>query len=74
MKLDKAKILLASDGEKTMIIINGVPTNCTAFTFSAVGGEPVKYSVEGVNTSLGFTEKEFMDFVENTLGYKLRNE
>lgn len=73
MELSKPRILMASDGEKTFVILNGVPAVGTKFSYIADGVD-VKYSLDDVRPLNGFTAKEFLDFVETDLGYKLSAE
>ena len=70
MELSKSKILIASNGEKTYAILNGVPLLCESLSFRTDGIDAVM-SVENSHLGKSFTEAQFFDFVENTLGYKL---
>lgn len=73
MELSKNKILMASDGDKTYLIINGSPVLCEEFSFFSDGID-VHYSIKKAHPLRGFTADEFMSFIENDLGYKLSAE
>lgn len=72
MELSNSKILIASDGDKTYIIINGASVVCSDFTFHTDGID-VAYSANDVIAARKFTIDDFFTFVENNLGYKLRS-
>lgn len=73
MALSKPKFLIVSDGEKTYIILNGVPCVCDRFEFSNEYGEGVRFSMRDVWAEHAFTLEDFYRFAES-LGYKLRTE
>ncbi len=70
MELSNPKILIASDGDKTYVIVNGLPIRCEEFKFYADGCD-VSFSIEKAHAGNLFTWKQFLDFIENNLGYKL---
>ena len=70
MDLSKTNLLIASDGEKTYAVLNGVPIICDELSFFADGID-VQTSIKNARLSRTFTEEQFLDFVENKLGYKL---
>ena len=70
MVLSNPKILIASDGDKTYAIVNGLPLRCEELTFHTDGCD-VSFSVQ--NGKL-FSGEEFIRFVEDKLGYKLSAE
>ena len=45
MELSNPKILIASDGDKTYVIVNGLPIRCEEFKFYADGCD-VSFSIE----------------------------
>lgn len=73
MALSKPKFLIVSNGEKTYVILNGVPCACESFEFSHEGGEGVRFSMRDVRSAPTFTLEDFYRFAES-LGYKLRAE
>lgn len=73
MEFSKSKILIASDGERTYAVLNGVPLVCEELSFFTDGID-VQASVKNARLGRTFTHEQFLDFVENKLGYKLRAE
>lgn len=73
MKLSGPKILIASNGRKTYAIVNGTPAICEELAFST-DGINVTLTVKDQHLDRGFTVKQFEEFLEDELGYKLRSE
>lgn len=69
MEFSKAKLLIASDGERTFVLFNGVPISCEEFSFES-DGCVVRFSMNKIAPHHTFSEKAFTEFVENELGYK----
>ncbi len=70
MELSKPRILIASDGDKTYAVVNGLPIRCEELKFYTDGCD-VSFSIEKAHSGNLFTGEQFLDFVENKLGYKL---
>ena len=73
MVLSNPKILIASDGDKTYAIVNGLPLRCEELTFHTDGCD-VSFSVQNVHAGKAFSGDEFIRFIEDKLGYKLSAE
>lgn len=73
MVLSKPKILIASDGDKTYAVMNGVPLRCEELTFHTDGIDAT-ISIDKAHSGHLFTGEQFLHFVENELGYKLSAE
>lgn len=72
MELSRAKVLVASDGEKTFAIVNGLLLVCSKFEICAesISGVRVSFSDSLLTPDL-YKWSDFVDFVQNELGYNL---
>ena len=72
MELSRAKVLVASDCEKTFAIVNGVLMVCSKFEIraDAIAGVRVSFSDSLLTPDL-YKWSDFVDFVQNKLGYNL---
>lgn len=74
MDLSDCKILIASNGDETRILFNGVEMPaCQKFEFSVSGGESPMMNFCGISACNHppHLENEFFEHVERMLGYKL---
>lgn len=72
MELSRAKVLVASDGEKTFAIVNGLALVCSDFKIhaNATTGVSVSFSDSLLTPDL-YKWSDFVDFVQKDLGYNL---
>lgn len=71
MELSRAKVLIASDGEKTFAIVNGLVLVCSEFKLRADRcGVRVSFSDSLLTPDL-YKWSDFVDFVQKDLGYNL---
>ena len=72
MELSRAKVLVASDGEKTFAIVNGLALVCSDFNLhaNATTGVSVSFSDSLLTPDL-YKWSDFVDFVQKDLGYNL---
>lgn len=72
MELSRAKVLIASDGKKTFAIVNGLLLVCSKFEIraDAIAGVRVSFSDSLLTPDL-YKWSDFVDFVQNKLGYNL---
>lgn len=73
MEFAKTKLLIASDGERTFVLFNGVPISCEEFSFETDGCS-VRFSMKNVAPNRAFSMEKFADFVENEIGVKICRE
>lgn len=76
MELSNCKILIASNGDETRILFNGMEMPASEkFLFYVEGGESPVMDFTGISVinHPPHSEKEFFESVERMLGYKLRS-
>lgn len=70
----KNSILIASDGDTTCVMLNGVPISAESIEFKAdaLGGST--FSIKGVNLAMPNEYNNFWKYLREKLGYKLSTE
>ena len=71
MELSNAKVLIASDGEKTFVLVNGTPLIGDKVDFKCdMCGVRLRVSIALLTPNL-YKANDFAAFVKNKLGYDL---
>lgn len=71
MELSKNSILIASDGDTTCVMLNGVPISAEAIEFKAEALNGSTVSIKGINLAMPNEYNDFWKYLREKLGYKL---
>ena len=74
MGSSKNSILIASDGDTTCVMLNGVPIGAEAIEFKAEALNDSTVSIEGINLAMPNEYNDFWKYLREKLGYKLSAE
>ena len=74
MELSKNSILIASDGDTTCVMLNGVPISAEAIEFKAEALNGSTVSIKGINLAMPSEYNDLWKYVREKLGYKLSAE
>ena len=74
MELSKNSILIASDGDTTMVLLNGVPISAESIEFKAEAMNGATVSIKGINLAMPNEYNDFWKYLREKLGYKLSAE
>ena len=74
MGSSKNSILIASDGDTTMVLLNGVPISAEAIEFKAEALTGSTVSIKGINLAMPNEYNDFWKYLREKLGYKLSAE
>ena len=74
MELSKNSILIASDGDTTMVLLNGVPISAEAIEFKSEALNGSTVSIKGINLAMPNEYNDFWKYLREKLGYKLSAE
>ena len=70
----KNSILIASDGDTTCVMLNGVPISAEAIEFKAEALNGSTVSIKGINLAMPNEYNDFWKYLREKLGYKLSAE
>ena len=74
MELSKNSILIASDGDTTCVMLNGVPISAESIEFKAEALSGSTFSIKGINLAMPNEYNDFWKYLREKLGYKLSAE
>ena len=70
MELSKNSILIASDGDTTVVLLNGVPISAEAIEFKAEALNGSTVSIKGINLAMPNEYNDFWKYLRNNLGFR----
>ena len=70
MELSKNSILIASDGDTTMVLLNGVPISAEAIEFKAEALNGSTVSIKGSNLAMPNEYNDFWKYLRDNLGLR----
>ena len=70
MELSKNSILIASDGDTTVVILNGVPISAEAIEFKAEALNGSTVSIKGINLAMPNEHNDFWEYLRANLGFR----
>ena len=70
MELSKNSILIASDGDTTFVMLNGVPISAEAIEFKAEALNGSTVSIKGINLAMPNEYNDFWKYLRNNLGFR----
>ena len=68
MELSKNSILIASDGDTTVVLLNGVPISAEAIEFKAEALSGSTVSIKGINLAMPNEYNDFWKYLRDNLG------
>ena len=74
MELSKNSILIASDGDTTCVMLNGIPISAESIEFKAEALNGSTFSIKGINLAMPNEYNDFWKYLREKLGYKLSAE
>ena len=74
MELSKNSILIASDGDTTCVMLNGVSISAEVIEFKAEALSGSTVSINGINLAMPNEYNDFWKYLREKLGYKLSAE
>ena len=70
MGSSKNSILIASDGDTTFVMLNGVPISAEAIEFKAEALNGSTVSIKGINLAMPNEYNDFWKYLRNNLGFR----
>lgn len=70
MGSSKNSILIASDGDTTMVLLNGVPISAESIEFKAEALNGSTFSIKGVNLAMPNEYNDFWKYIRDNLGVR----
>ena len=70
MELSKNSILIASDGDTTVVLLNGVPISAESIEFKAEALNGSTVSIKGINLAMPNEYNDFWKYLRNNLGFR----
>ena len=70
MELSKNSILIASDGDTTMVLLNGVPISAESIEFKAEAMNGSTVSIKGINLAMPNEYNDFWKYLRDNLGLR----
>ena len=68
MELSKNSILIASDGDTTVVLLNGVPISAESIEFKAEALNGSTVSIKGINLAMPNEYNDFWKYLRDNLG------
>ena len=68
MELSKNSILIASDGDTTCVMLNGVPISAETIEFKAEAMNGSTVSIKGINLAMPNEYNDFWKYLRDNLG------
>ena len=70
MELSKNSILIASDGDTTVVLLNGVHISAESIEFKAEALNGSTVSIKGINLAMPNEYNDFWKYLRNNLGFR----
>ena len=70
MGSSKNSILIASDGDTTVVLLNGVPISAESIEFKAEALNGSTVSIKGINLAMPNEYNDFWKYLRNNLGFR----
>ena len=70
MGSSKNSILIASDGDTTFVMLNGVPISAEAIEFKAEALNGSTVSIKGINLAMPNEYNDFWKYLRDNLGFR----
>lgn len=70
MGSSKNSILIASDGDTTLVMLNGVPISAEAIEFKAEALNGSTVSIKGINLAMPNEYNDFWEYLRANLGFR----
>ena len=70
MGSSKNSILIASDGDTTVVLLNGVPISAEAIEFKAEALNGSTFSIKGINLAMPNEYNDFWKYLRDNLRFR----